>query len=248
MQLYYIRHAQSENNLLWHRTGSSVGRSADPELTDVGWRQVQLLAQFLMVRGADPPQAVGEHDRQNVGGFRFTHLYTSLMVRAVATGTAISEAIGLPLVGWKIVHETGGIYERDAETGEPVGIAGNDRAFFEERYPDLVLPESLGEEGWWNRPFETREERPARARRFLEELLERHGTTDDRVALISHGGFYNHVLSELFRLPELRRVWFSLNNAAITRIDFHQEGREGVEPIRVAYMNRVDFLPAELIT
>jgi broad specificity phosphatase PhoE len=37
MQLYYIRHAQSENNDLWDRTGSDQGRSEDPKL-DRNWR------------------------------------------------------------------------------------------------------------------------------------------------------------------------------------------------------------------
>ena len=246
MQFYYIRHGQSENNLLWQRTGSSEGRVADPGLTEVGRRQADVLAQFLS--DSDPARAAKAWDSQNLAGFGLTHLYSSLMVRAVATGTVVAEALGLPLVAWEDTHEAGGIYRRDEETDERVGLGGNNRAFFEAHYPGLVLPESLGGEGWWNRPHETHEHRPVRARRFLQELLERHGGTEDRVALISHGGFYNYVLSVLFRVPELRRVWFTLNNAAITRIDFWDGGEEGGERIDVVYMNRVDYLPAELVT
>ena len=47
MQFYFIRHGQSENNALWERTGSSEGRSEDPELTALGHRQAKRLAQFL---------------------------------------------------------------------------------------------------------------------------------------------------------------------------------------------------------
>jgi hypothetical protein len=76
------------------------------------------------------------------------------------------------------------------------------------------------------------------------------------VAVISHGGFYNYILSALMNLPwrdkepeehtEDQRTppsprWFLMNNAAITRIDFDHE-------VRIAYQNRVDFLPPDLIT
>jgi broad specificity phosphatase PhoE len=47
----------------------------------------------------------------------------------------------------------------------------------------------MGEEGWWNRPFEAELHRPERARRVLVELLQRHGGSNDRVAMVSHGAF-----------------------------------------------------------
>jgi 2,3-bisphosphoglycerate-dependent phosphoglycerate mutase len=246
MQFYFIRHAQSENNLLWARTGSSDGRSEDPGLTAVGRQQAHLLARFL--RGPDlPPIPQQAGDAQNVAGFGFTHLYCSLMLRSVATGTIVARALDLPLVAWKDIHESGGIYHRDPETEELIGLPGRNRAYFEAHYPDLVLPDSLGDEGWWNRPFEEREERPLRARRFLGQLLERHGHTEDRVAVISHGGFYTHFMKVLLNLPEQNHVWFSMNNVAITRIDFHDQD-PGFEHIAVTFANRVEHLPKELIT
>jgi len=109
-------------------------------------------------------------------------------------------------------------------------------------YPGLCLPDELGEEGWWNRPYEAVEERNQRARRFLEELLCRHGDSDDRVGVISHGAFYNRLLGELLRLNSREGLWFMLNNCAITRIDFRED------EVALIYTNRADFLPAELIT
>ncbi len=72
--------------------------------------------------------------------------------------------------------------------------------------------------------------------------MERHGDSDDRVAVISHGGFYNHVLRIILNLAEDTDLWFSINNAAITRIDF------GGENTWVQYANRAEFLPRTLIT
>ena len=246
VQFYFIRHAQSENNLLWERTGASVGRVADPDLTLVGRQQAQILARYL--RGSNPPSAVRGRDLQNRAGFGLTHLYSSLMVRAVATGAVVARALGLPLVGWEDAHESGGIYRKDELTGERIGQAGNDRTFFEAHYPDLVLPGSLAEGGWWNRPFEEREQRPARAQCFLRQLLERHGHTEDRVALVSHGGFYNYLMAALLRLPDREGIWFAMNNAAITRVDFLDERGEYEEYVGLIYTNRVDHLPPELVT
>jgi len=236
MQLYFIRHGQSENNELWMSTGSHEGRSEDPGLTEVGRRQAEFLAQFL----SQPASA--SSDFQNVAGFGITHLYTSLMVRAVATGTIIANALDSPLVAWEDLHEWGGIYLRDEQTDERVGLPGRNRAYFETHYPDLVLPDYLGEDGWWNRPFEEPEPRLPRAKRVLHDLLERHGGTDDRVAVVSHGGFYNYLLAVILNLPEREDHWFALNNAGLSRIDFDEE------EIRLIYLNRVDFLPKELIT
>ena len=240
MQLYFIRHGQSENNALWKRTGSGKGRSEDPELTEVGRQQSEFLAQFL--RRTDSIVAVNGRDTQNITGFGITHLYSSLMVRAVATGTIIAKALDLPLVAWEDLHERGCIYLEDGQTGEHIGQAGKDRAYFEAHYPDFVLPDSLGEAGWWNRPYEEPEQRLPRAQRFLRDLMERHGHTDDRVAVVGHGGFYNDLLAAILNLPQREGYWFALHNAAITRIDFSDER------IGLVYLNRVDFLPKELVT
>jgi 2,3-bisphosphoglycerate-dependent phosphoglycerate mutase len=240
MQFYFIRHGQSANNALWEQTGSSNGRSYDPVLTGIGQRQAALVGQFL--RQGDPKAPVRGHDPQNTAGFGITHLYCSLMVRAVATGHIIAEELGLPVHAWEDLHEEGGLYLDDEETGAQMGQAGNNRAFFEARYPQLVLPDSMGETGWWNRPYEEIHQRPERAQRFLRELRARHGNTEDRVAMVSHGGFYNLFLSALLDLPDPGRSWFMLNNAAITRIDFVPDYEA------IMYMNRADFLPHDLIT
>lgn len=240
MQFYFIRHGQSENNVIWEQTGSDAGRSSDPALTAVGRQQAERLAAFLAAPGAAGGNSVAGY--HNVPGFQFTHFYCSPMTRAIETALPVARALGLPLVAWEDIHETGGIFHNDPETESQVGLPGLTRADFAARFPELVLPPSGWEAGWWNRAFETREERPARAQRVLHTLLERHGDTGDHVAIVSHGGFYNHLLRIILDLPSDTSVWFEIQNTAITRIDFHPEYR------RVVYMNRVDFLPRALLT
>lgn len=243
MQLYFIRHTQSANNLLWAQTGSSDFRDEDPDLSSTGRKQARGLVQFLQT--PYPAAAALEPtpwDSQNTGGFGLTHLYCSLMIRSVITANIIAQGLDLPLIAWPDIHETGGIYRKDLETEERTGLPGKNRAYFQAHFPDLILPPSLGNEGWWNRPFEERQERLPRARRFLAELLERHGSGADRVAVVSHGGFYNTFLRALLQIPEEVSGWFALNNGAVTRIDF-EDGFFAIQ-----YMNRVDYLPPELIT
>jgi 2,3-bisphosphoglycerate-dependent phosphoglycerate mutase len=240
MQLYFIRHGQSQNNWLYASTQSWEGRSEDPDLTPLGRQQAERLAQFLQQSASR--RAVPFPDPQNVGGFGITHLYCSLMVRAIATGTVVARALGLPLVAWEEIHEAGGIHHKDPETGQPVGQPGNNRAYFEAHHPGLVLPDSLADEGWWNRPFEDRDQRPARARRFLDQLIQQHGNSTHRVAIISHGGFYSQFMRSLLSPPAEPPIWFGLNNVGITRLDFDEDH------IWVQYMNRTDFLPRDMIT
>jgi 2,3-bisphosphoglycerate-dependent phosphoglycerate mutase len=241
MQFHFIRHAQSENNQRWLETGSYHGRDSDPALTTLGWRQASRLARFLDQPVTELGDLGTDYDPQNVRGFGITHIYCSLMVRSVATGTVLAQALRLPLVAWEDIHEVGGIHARNEETGEHTGLPGKSRAYYEEHYPSLVLPEDLGDEGWWNRPFETHEERPLRAKRVLKDLQDRHGDTDHHVAVISRGGFYNHFMRVLLDLQHEEVPWFSLNNMAMTRIDFEEE-------ISIQYTNRTDFLPREMIT
>lgn len=240
MILFYIRHGQSANNAKFDATLSDEGRVMDPELTPAGVKQAACVSELmrcgsirLNLNGAD-----GE-------GFGITHLYTSLMVRAVHTGQAIAQALDLPLLGWTDLHEGGGIFLEDKITGENTGYPGNTRAELSARFPELVWPEDANPDGWWSRPFEPHSARIPRARRVLEELLRLHGDSDDRVAFVSHGDFFYRLMSVVLDLDSQRprNVWFTMNNTAITCLDF-VSGRE----TRVRYMNRTDHLPHDLLT
>lgn len=255
MQLYYIRHAQSVNNALWEATGVSDLRSIDPELTELGYQQAQCLAQCLLQE--DATYLTRRYDSQNLAGFGITHLYCSLMVRAIETALPVAAALQLPLMAWEDLHEEGGVYVKHPETGERLGMPGKSRAYLEEHYPDLVLEDAMNPQGWWSRPFEEREQRRDRALRVIARLLQKHGGTTDRVAWVSHGGFYYQFLSALLGLSEPDALTgpnlpgltcpinFEINNVAISRIDFG-EGEHG--GINLVYLNRINHLPPYCVT
>jgi len=240
MRLYFIRHAQSENNAMWDQTGYDIGRSEDPVLTETGIRQAQVLAEFLAQDGH--PSLNGQGSLPANLGIHITHLYSSLMERSVMTGTAVSNAIGIPLQGWLDLHETGGIYLWDDQKGERVGLPGKSPSFFRSRYPKFILPEEISASGWWNRPYEMDEELFPRARRVIDRILVQHGGTEDGVALVSHGGFFNIFMIALLGLDATTDIWFTMNNVGITRIDILPNR------VKVVYTNRLDFLPPDLVT
>lgn len=240
MRLYYIRHAQSTNNALIDRTGSNEGRSHDPPLTDIGHKQAAIVAAYLAngPRRATPP---GD-DVKDLLGFGITHLYCSLMDRAIATARHIARELHLPLFGNRDLFEAGGLFLDDPVTGERVGRAGRSASDLRATYPELIVPDEVGEEGWWNRPFEALEERAPRAKRVWTALLAHHAGSNDRVCLVSHGDFFNWLSAEILGCDCPTSLWLDMNNAAITRFDLDSAF------VRLRYLNRTDHLPSELIT
>ena len=246
MELYFIRHGQSINNANWDN--SEYEESPDPILTDIGHEQANILAEFLKKNQTIRNDQAW--NSQNRYGFGITHIYTSLMERAAFTAAPIAQALDIPLIAWKEIHEEGGIYSR-GDKNNRVGLGGRPRSFFMENFRTLTLPDNIDETGWWNRPFEAEEDRQPRADQVFAELLARHrdqeNQPEDRVALVSHGGFFVRFMCAILKLPWRQashglRSWFLLNNCSISRFDIHEN------EITVAYVNRTDFLPDHLIT
>ncbi len=240
MKLFLVRHGQSENNAIWTNTRSNLNRVSDPQLTDIGRKQVEAAAEFFysqLRRGdtetSDPSfKYEGEEVR----------IYCSLMDRAVQSGLIISKKLSLPLNAHKDIHENGGLYSEDPETAERTGVPGKNPDELKSTYPDLILPEGINPEGWWNRPFEDRETRRLRAKRVLHEFMDRYGNSEEILIVITHGGFYNYLLRTAFELRGDTEIWFDLFNAAVTLIEISEDF------INLIYCNRYDFIPREIVT
>ncbi|MBW6466429.1 MAG: histidine phosphatase family protein [Brevefilum sp.] len=242
LELYFIRHGQSTNNVILHENDHDdylIARATDPQLTPIGEQQAYLVGQAL----AQPP-TTQDFDPQNRDGFGLTHLYCSVMVRAVQTGLAIAEQTRLPLVGWPELHETGGLFDVEVVNGEPVfiGQPGHGRSFFQSQFPKLIIPDDLPEAGWYNREKEPREHYLVRAQAIIDRLLAEHGGTDHRVGIVMHGGIFARILTAFFNI-KAERYWFLMNNCAISRIDISEKGH-----VMLEYMNKVDHLPDDLVT
>ena len=246
MQLYFIRHGQSINNANWNNP--DYVENPDPHLTEIGQEQAEHLAKYI--KENFPITNTNSWNNQNQFGYGFTHIYTSLMERAANTAAPTARALGIPFTAWVELHEEGGIYAREQDELFQ-GLPGKPRSYFEKNIPELKLPEGYDESGWWNRAFESEEERQPRADQVLAELIARHGDREgkpeERIAFVSHGGFFVRLLSSMLKLPWRQgahdmKSWFVLNNCSISRFDIFQE------EIVINYINRTDHLPARLVT
>ena len=245
MQLYFIRHGESTNNALYAQTNDYHGlRTTDPELTERGQRQATLLATHLTRPFGD---LAFFEDYQNHHGFGLTHIYCSLMVRAIDTALPTATQLGLPLKTLPTIHEYGGIFEFEG-TEKRIGHAGLKRSELLARYPDLQIEHEVAEAGWWNFRVEDSAELYRRAGEAIDYLLDNH-SDNDRVAIISHGGFYQAFMAQVMRIevkppyPDHgRKLGFAINNTAITRVAFEGDRRA------IVYSNRTTHLPSELVT
>lgn len=246
MKLYLLRHAQSANNAIWNGNDNTEGRSSDPEITDTGHRQAELLAQHLIHPLGESRQQPFNPSRDT--RYELTHLYCSLMTRSILTAEYIANACELDLHVLPDIFEKYGIYEYD-EDGEQRGLPGRDRSYFEQRFPKLNLPENLNSEGWWNRPVESHEDFVQRMQSVVADIKQRHADNDDCVAMVVHGDFLDQFINELMVVPRhdnnyesnWRANW-TFHNTSISRIDFSGAAHT------VVYLNRIDHIPMGQIT
>jgi 2,3-bisphosphoglycerate-dependent phosphoglycerate mutase len=249
MQLYFVRHAQSTNNARWESGEFTDNpRLSDPPLTAKGLKQAQLVAEELSKHKPD----IMTHflDQQNHKGYGITHVYCSLMERAIQTGSVIAQRLGVPLTGIPDSHEVGGIYlERLVDNELVISMEyGLSPAYLQATYPFLRLEHKINEKGWWRGGKENRDLVAERAARVIDFIRYRHGETDDRVVLITHGGFFNYLFRALCRcemnlVADSRYPYrFMYNNCGISRFDMPDEMAQFI------YHNKTDFLPADMIT
>jgi broad specificity phosphatase PhoE len=230
MELYLIRHGQSFNNTLT----KPEGRLADPPLSEVGERQAKLVAEYL-----HSAPAKCEYGRESFEeGFGIDRLYCSAHLRCLHTATEIGETTGLAPEIWVDVHEEMGIWMEEEEEALP-GLTPDQIG---ERFPKVKIPEDMAPDGWWNRPVEREEEWVARASRVAHLLRTEMAHRNERIAVVTHGGFTKDLLSALVNGGPMSGASFSTQNTSIARIDFDPSG------LQIRYLNRVEHLPPELLT
>ena len=237
MNIYFVRHGQSFNNDLPLVNDSNVTYLVNPNLTYFGSQQSEKLANYL------EKALTNFSDREDVelsflpqNKFKIIHLYCSPMVRTLETGVIIAKKLDMPLIILDTIHENGGLYWIDKETGKKHGLPGENRAYFERIYSKMVIPDYINEQGWWNREYEENNEASSRACIVFNKLIEKHGVSEDQVILISHERFYNYFIKVLLGLGAENNIYFMLNNAAISLFSLTPGN------VNVIYLNRTEHL------
>lgn len=242
MDLYIIRHAQSTNNAL----PDERDRVCDPHLTEIGRRQAELLADHLATardlhpqptRAWNTPPGANGH-----GGYGIQRLYTSPMRRALQTAWPVGQALGVQPEVWLDIHEHGGIW---LDHGEGVGIRGYGGITRQElaaEFPGYAMSAEITDAGWWHGSHEALAAAEARAARVAATLRD-WGQRDEKIAIITHGAFATFLLRALLGEPTAQPVFYHLDNTSISLVRFRQNNE-----LSVRYLNRLDHLPAELVT
>ena len=163
MELYLIRHAQSQNNVK-----PEEHRVEDPPLTELGCEQANYLAKWIPT-------------------LRLTKLIVSPFLRTLQTAEPIWKSTNLMPHVQTDLHELGGCYRGHTPknfTGRP----GMNRAEIEQQFPAFCVSAEIDGEGWWrSKPYETRELARQRAKILLKRTRDEYAQTDQRVAYVMHG-------------------------------------------------------------
>ena len=241
--LYLIRHGQSQNNAFAAESKANATdqtpRTSDPCLTRAGYAQAKCVARYL-AREADKTDV---RDGSPVGaGHGIQKLYTSAMLRALETTQPISDALRLHPEIWLDVHEEGGIWLDHGDGRGPIGHPGMTRTEIAAQFPGFAVPDSITEAGWWNRPFETRQDLVGRAARLAEDVRRYMAGQASRVAIVSHGTLISLLIQHLLLGQYVPDVRFSNHNTGISRLDFDGDS------VMLRYLNRIDHLPVDLVT
>lgn len=188
MRFVIVRHGESENNKLLAEGGPLAERKADPLLTPLGQKQASQLATFVASGGLP---------------WQVTHLYSSLMSRAIQTAAPLSDLLGLPLVAHAELFECQGPYVAAEGATRRERHRGSPRSVLQALCRRLELPDSATEEGWWTGEFEDDKALYlARAHRVIADLRARHHD-GDVVLLVTHGWFIQFILRELLAVSEM---------------------------------------------
>ena len=170
-------------------TGNASGRwqgRDDTQLTDMGREQAAKLGQSF-----------------NTEGYKPSRIYASPLTRTLDTARIASARIGMEasITLWDDLMET--------DVGIFTGLNWED---IEERYPEIAVEFAETRNMDIVDGAETLAERRARAKRVVDKVIADH-VNDDRVLLVSHGGFMQFIFSQLVGS---NRLWgLSVRNTGV---------------------------------
>ncbi|NNE00032.1 MAG: histidine phosphatase family protein [Pirellulaceae bacterium] len=222
MQLYLIRHAESENN-----AKPAYQRVEDPPITAVGRLQAERLSLWTHTLKIDV-------------------LITSPFRRTLQTTRYILDAAPQTLQIWHDVFERGGCFRghRPEDTRGAPGLGRSEiREVVRQANTECLIDESIDDSGWWSgKTRESDQEAVERAKRVNQRLIDTFGTSQQTVVIVTHADFKRLLLDELIGdAVNLDRLGL-LRNTGVSKLNFHPGGWE------IDWLNAVTHLPGRLVT
>lgn len=228
MELYLIRHAESENN-----ARPQHERVDDPHITPTGWKQSEALADWLL--SLQPHRLI-------TSPFRRALQTAAPTVARLQPKSSDQPPHATEVHVWDDLFERGGCFA-GWDDGNIRGMPGLGHDGILDILPNARIHESIHPDGWWqSRPREQDAEAIARAARVRGQLEQTLGTQPTRWAIISHADFIRLLLTELLgdqgvAVDRLGPIY----NVGITRLHWHGTHWE------MHWFNAVTHLPHHLI-
>jgi 2,3-bisphosphoglycerate-dependent phosphoglycerate mutase len=214
MELYLIRHAQSQNNAL-----PEERRVEDPGLTELGHQQAKLLGDWIPT-------------------LELTKVITSPFLRALETARRIHESTKLTPHVRTAIHEQGGCCSGYPEVGM-VGRPGLNRAEIEQRFPGFQVADEIDGDGWWRcQDYETRTLAQQRAAMVWQRTREEFAHTAERVAYVTHADFKLLFLEHIHPEPLEVPCNTSITKVMITVEECRLAGHNGVQHLSADLLSR----------
>ncbi len=222
MQLYLIRHAESENNARPPHL-----RVEDPAITAIGRLQCECLASWIKTLSID-------------------HLITSPFLRTLQTTRYVTDINPTDVQIWHDVFERGGCFRGhgpDATEGG-IGLGRTDVIRHVVAEPNrCVVDPTIDESGWWGgKARETDQEAETRAIKVVKRFAATFGSSGQTVVAIIHADFKRALMAEMLGGTADPTIFGALRNTGITKLDF--DGDRWM----IDWFNSVSHLPAELVT
>lgn len=215
LEIYLVRHAESMGNAGYGRDNLTLKEQVDPVLTSKGICQAEALGQHL-------------------SSTDFDAVYSSTLLRAIQTATAITSHQSkkqklnlLPLI---------------CEIGIPLEYSQFDSQQVLSINPDAVAADGVDT----NRPMfccdthETEDKTHIRADKAVE-YFRAHHSKGERICVVSHAAFITNFVFSIMKLPS-PAFDLSFSNTGVTRIIFYKHGTYRWSDIVFEYINDTSHL------
>jgi broad specificity phosphatase PhoE len=118
-----------------------------------------------------------------------------------------------------------------------------------EQFPDFSVSDEITEQGWYFLPeVEPYSHRFYRANYVIETLAHQFGESHQKIALVSHGGFHNHLTSAIMKMTRQPDLWMEIENTGISSFGLGRTHETEQPRWRIDYLNRHEWLWGKNLT
>lgn len=216
LELYLIRHGQSQGNVGYDKDELTPQEQHDPILTEKGVMQAQL---------------AGKH----LSSVDFDRVYSSGLLRAVRTATEIlnKQPTEKPLYIFPHLAEAGlsAEYETTLDTLHEINPLALLAPELDSKTPLLIPSDNKDDAGLFKRAG------------FVLEHLREHFNNGEKIALVSHAAFLTFIVFSIMGFTT-EAPFYDINfaNTGITRVILYKKGTNPYGDVVFDYINNTEHL------